>query len=117
MRSRQFRQYQILAIVVGLISFGLLSLFTPLNAYVLWLLALSLVTFLLYGLDKAEAKRRGRSAQNRVPKLLLHLLALLGGFIGGWGGMFIFWHKIRQLEFWAVLIASTLLHWGISRFF
>ena len=48
MRSRQFRQYQILAIVVGLISFGLLSLFTPLNAYVLWLLALSLVTFLLY---------------------------------------------------------------------
>ena len=86
MRSRQFRQYQIVAIVLGLISFGLLYLLTPLSTYVMWLLALSLVTFLLYGLDKAEAKLRGNSAQNRVPKLLLHLLALLGGFVGGWAG-------------------------------
>jgi uncharacterized membrane protein YsdA (DUF1294 family) len=46
----------------------------------------------------------------RVPKLVLHGLALLGGFVGGWAGMALFHHKVMQADFWIVLIASTLGH-------
>ncbi len=115
-RSQQFRQYQWVAIIIGVIVFALGYAFTPLNYYLVWLAAVSLSTFILYGIDKADAKFD--KSQNRVPKILLHLLAILGGFVGGWAGMALFWHKVRQTEFWIVLIGSTLLHlFVVNQFF
>jgi uncharacterized membrane protein YsdA (DUF1294 family) len=116
MQSSQFRRYQGVAIAIGIIVFVLGVLLTSLSYYLVWLAAFSLSTFILYGLDKTDAKFKG--SKNRVPELLLHFLALLGGFVGGWAGMVLFWHKVRKPIFWLVLGVSTLLHvFGVSRFF
>jgi uncharacterized membrane protein YsdA (DUF1294 family) len=99
-----------------LLIFALDYLFTSLSYYLVWLAAVSLATFILYGLDKADAEFG--DGKNRVPKILLHLWAVLGGFGGGWTSMFILWPKVRQTRFWVVLIVGTLLHlFVVSRFF
>ena len=108
--SRQFRSYGLLAIITTVITYIVVALAANWPVYFVWLVALSLTTFLLYGLDKLEAIRHGQGAKHRVPENLLYLLALSGGFPGGWLGMFVFWHKIRKLSFWVVLVMSTLLH-------
>jgi uncharacterized membrane protein YsdA (DUF1294 family) len=62
------------------------------HLYLIWLAILSVVTFFLYGFDKAHSKTDGW----RVPEVVLHGLALAGGFIGGWAGRSIFRHKTRK---------------------
>jgi uncharacterized membrane protein YsdA (DUF1294 family) len=74
--------------------------------YLVWLAAASVITFILYGYDKAQAKRNGR----RVPEKYLHWLAFLGGFPGGWLGRFVFRHKTRKGIFLSVLVISTVMH-------
>ena len=74
--------------------------------YLIWLAAASVITFLLYGLDKAQAKRGGR----RVPEAALHWLALLGGFPGGWLGRSLFRHKTQKGIFTFVLTVGTAIH-------
>jgi uncharacterized membrane protein YsdA (DUF1294 family) len=71
-----------------------------------WVLAASLATFVLYGVDKAQAKRNGL----RVPEDLLHLLALVGGFPGGFAGRAAFRHKTRKPVFAWVLWISLAIH-------
>ena len=72
----------------------------------MWLGIVSAVTFIVYGLDKSQARRSAR----RVPEKVLHWLALLGGFPGGWAGRVIFRHKTKKRFFTFVLTASTVLH-------
>jgi len=79
------------------------------NLYWIWLAAASLVTCILYGYDKAQAKSGGW----RVPEAVLHWLALLGGFPGGWIGMYLFHHKTRKALFVFILLVSTLIHLGL----
>jgi len=66
----------------------------------------SVVTFVVYGIDKAAAKR-GRA---RVPESILHLLALLGGWPGALLGMALFRHKRRKIGFVAVTWLIALVH-------
>jgi uncharacterized membrane protein YsdA (DUF1294 family) len=81
-----------------------------LNYYLIWLASLSLITFLLYGIDKARSKRKGR----RIPENALYLLALAGGFLGGWVGRSLFHHKTKKGIFTFVLIVSTVIHVGAA---
>lgn len=60
--------------------------------------AASLLALLLYGWDKAAARRGAR----RVPEARLLLLGLLGGAPGALAGMLLFRHKTRQPRFWCV---------------
>lgn len=108
--NRELQRYGFISIIITVLSFLGLAWLVDWPAYFVWLTALSITTFLLYGLDKLEAVRKGRAAQHRVPENLLHLLTLMGGFPGGWLGRFVFWHKIRKLSFWIVLVVSTILH-------
>lgn len=85
--------------IVGVVVFDL-----PL--YLTWVVGLSLWTFLLYGFDKRQAVAGG----GRVPELVLHGMALAGGFPGGWAGRTIFRHKTRHTSFLVVLVLATLLH-------
>ncbi len=71
-----------------------------------WLLSVNLLTFCAYGFDKAQAKLGGL----RVPELVLHGLALGGGFLGGWAGRAGFRHKTRKAAFLYVLLAATVVH-------
>jgi uncharacterized membrane protein YsdA (DUF1294 family) len=77
--------------------------------YWIWLAVASSITFLLYGFDKARSKTGGR----RVPEAVLHGLALLGGFPGGWVGRSVFHHKTQKGIFVFVLTVSTAIHLGL----
>lgn len=106
MDNRQFRNYALFSGVVALGTYLIIRQFVNWHPYFLLLIALSTATFLLYGFDKEDAEKagmEGRQAQERVPKKLLHLLALLGGFVGGWLGMIVFKHKFRRADFLAIL--------------
>jgi len=78
--------------------------------YGTWLAIASVVTFVLYGFDKAQAKRGG----GRVPEAVLHWLALAGGFPGGWAGRTVFRHKTKKGFFVFILAVSTAIHLGLG---
>ena len=59
------------------------------------LLALNLITFIIYGIDKRKAKK----AKWRIPESSLILLALLGGSIGAWLGIKAWRHKTQHAKF------------------
>ena len=61
----------------------------------LYLLAINVVTFLLYGIDKWRAKR----ARWRMPEGVLLGLAAIGGSVGAWLGMGIWHHKTQHKKF------------------
>lgn len=60
------------------------------------LLALNLLTFFIYGIDKLKAKK----AKWRIPESTLLLLALLGGSIGAWLGIKVWRHKTLHKKFY-----------------
>jgi len=64
----------------------------------MWAGALSISTLGLYGYDKAQAQGGGP----RVPELVLHLLAALGGTPGAYLGMRLFRHKTNKSRFQAI---------------
>ena len=72
----------------------------PVITYLLWYLAaVNLVTFTVYGADKAKAKRGAW----RVPEKTLFLLPLLGGSVGALLGMLVFRHKTKHWYFvWGI---------------
>lgn len=95
-----------IAAVAGIGLFYLFSQSVDWKPYLTWLVAWSIVAFLFYGWDKMQAVRGAW----RVPEPVLHGLALVGGFVGGWAGMFLFRHKTQHVEFKLVLVFATLLH-------
>ncbi len=82
---------------------------TPAGALAVWLIAINLVTFAVYGADK----RRARRGAWRVPEKTLFLLPLLGGSVGALLGMRVFRHKTKHWYFvWgvpAILLAQLAL--------
>ena len=82
---------------------------TPAGALAVWLIAINLVTFAVYGADK----RRARRGAWRVPEKTLFLLPLLGGNVGALLGMRVFRHKTKHWYFvWgvpAILLAQMAL--------
>ena len=79
------------------------------NELVAYVAAVNVVTFVLYGYDKAIA---GSSAL-RVPEVVLHLLALIGGSPAALIAQITFHHKTRKTSFqrvyWAIAILQIAL--------
>lgn len=64
-----------------------------------YLAAVNLVAFALYGIDKAKARRGAW----RISEKMLFLLPLLGGSIGALLGMRVFHHKTKHWYFvWGI---------------
>jgi len=108
--------FSLVAIALVLIVAMILVFLTHWNPLWIWLIAINLVTFFVYGYDKSEAKKGGL----RVPEIVLHGLALAGGFLGGWAGMVFFRHKTRKPIFTVLLAVSTviwivILYWVLFR--
>ena len=61
-----------------------------------YLIAVNICTFLVYGIDK----QRARSGRWRIPESRLLLLAAVGGSLGAWMGMYVFRHKTRKAKFY-----------------
>lgn len=62
------------------------------NLLVTYLVIINIVTFCLYGIDKAAAVKE----KWRIPNRVLLGLAAVGGSIGAWAGMYTFRHKTQK---------------------
>ena len=69
-----------------------------------YILAVSFITFILWGIDKSRAI----NDQWRVPEKWLFALIIIGGALGGLLGMVVFRHKTKKTIFWAVAIIACL---------
>ena len=69
------------------------------------LIAINLIAFATYALDKAQARNGG----GRVRESTLLLLAALGGSVGAWAACTMLRHKTRKQPFHSQLWAITLL--------
>jgi uncharacterized membrane protein YsdA (DUF1294 family) len=101
--------FSLLSIAMGGFLYLLIYSNTNWNPYAVWVAAWSATAFVMYGLDKGLSK----TEKARTPELVLHLLAMLGGFPGGWLGRAFFRHKTnvrRHPWFLIILIVSTLGH-------
>jgi uncharacterized membrane protein YsdA (DUF1294 family) len=105
-RQSPQRYWGIAGLAIAAAIAGGLVLLLDVDPYVAWLAGASVALFGFYGWDKRRAAGRGR----RIPEVVLHGLALAGGFPGGWLGRGAFRHKTRQPAFLVVLLLATLLH-------
>ena len=62
---------------------------------IIYFIAINLVTFFLYGIDKWKAK----CSKWRIPEATLLGLAVIGGSIGAWLGMKVWHHKTQHKKF------------------
>ncbi len=90
---------------------------SPVVGLGLWVLALSIASFGIYGYDKGQAQSGG----TRVPELVLHALSLCGGSPGSFVAMRYFHHKTVkasfQAVFWVIVVfqIGLLLFWAFLR--
>ena len=64
--------------------------------YILYyLIAINVITFFIYGIDKLKAKK----GKWRIPESTLLLLAIIGGSIGAWFGIKVWHHKTLHKKF------------------
>ena len=68
----------------------------------IYLIGINLAGLLVMGVDKAKAIRRAW----RIPEKILFGVALLGGSLGAWLGMYLFHHKTRH---WYFVIGMPLI--------
>jgi uncharacterized membrane protein YsdA (DUF1294 family) len=80
---------------------------TTIAIYFINVLVLSIVSFVIYGLDKERAIKGDR----RVPEGTLQLLAFLGGWPGAFLGQRQFRHKTKKasflIVFWFLVVAHV----------
>jgi len=62
---------------------------------VIYLIAINVLTFFIYGIDKYKAKK----SKWRIPEATLLGLAAFGGSIGAWLGMKVWHHKTMHKKF------------------
>ena len=60
-----------------------------------YLLVINVVTFVLFGLDKYNARKGNR----RIREVTLMAMAALGGSVGAWMGMHLWHHKTKHRKF------------------
>ena len=65
------------------------------HVIIYYLLAVNVVAFFIYGVDKLKAKK----GKWRIPESTLLLLAAVGGSVGAWLGMSLWRHKTQHKKF------------------
>ncbi|MDO4477421.1 MAG: DUF1294 domain-containing protein [Lachnospiraceae bacterium] len=73
---------------------------------IIYLLAVNLTAFIMYGLDKMKAKKH----RWRISEMTLLMAAALGGAWGAALGILIFRHKTRKLRFRVVTAIALVLY-------
>ena len=77
-----------------------------------WMLLLSILTFIAFGVDKRAAIHGKR----RTPEFRLHMLELLGGWPGAILGGLTFRHKVRKPSYVMATI-MVILAWILAAWF
>ena len=78
-----------------------------------YLLAINVLAFAVYGVDKWKAKRD----KWRIPEDTLIWLAVAGGSVGALLGMNLFRHKTKHRKFFLGIPAILLVQLGLLYFF
>ena len=65
------------------------------SVLIYYLVALNIITFFIYGIDKHKAKKN----KWRISEAFLLARALLGGSVGAWLGMKVWHHKTMHKKF------------------
>ncbi len=68
---------------------------TIVKALIIYIFAINVITFFVYGIDKYKAKH----AKWRISEATLLLFAAIGGSIGAWCGMKVWHHKTMHKKF------------------
>ena len=84
-------------------------LLTPINTTAA-LIAINLIAFAAFGLDKAKARR----GDYRISEATLLWLAFLGGTLGAYAGRALFRHKTRKQPFNSYLFQITVVQVLVS---
>lgn len=84
----------------------------------IYLAAINVVTFFLYGIDKLKAKR----SKWRISEATLIWLSVFGGSIGAWLGMKAWHHKTQHKKFkygipFILLMQIALVAYVLYRYF
>ncbi len=112
-RASPQRAFAVFVLILAVLPGLALYLITGWPLYWVWMITINLVALAMYGLDKGWAKQ----GQPRAPEVILHGLALLGGFVGGGLGRWLFRHKTRKMGFAVILILSAAIHLFIAWYF
>ncbi len=87
------------------------------ESFFLYLLIINACAFTLMLTDKRNAREKFW----RIPEATLVAVAILGGSIGIWAGMYLFRHKTRHLKFtlgipaiFLIQLAACFLFWRFS---
>jgi uncharacterized membrane protein YsdA (DUF1294 family) len=94
------------SLIAGVAAFVILW-WLGLSPLLAWMAGWSIPAFAMYGIDKRQAQNDGW----RVPEIVLHGLALIGGIVGAWAGRYVFRHKTQKSAFTVVLVIASIL-WG-----
>ena len=78
---------------------------TRLQIAIIFMAFMSIIGFILMGIDKAKAKKGAW----RIPEKTLLGIAFVGGGVGVWLGMELFHHKTKHLHFKLGVPIITLL--------
>ena len=68
---------------------------TILSLLAYYILAINVVAFFVYGIDKYKAKHD----KWRISEATLLMLAVIGGSVGAWGGIKVWHHKTMHKKF------------------
>ncbi len=71
-----------------------------------FLIIINIIGFILMGIDKNRAVRR----QWRIPERTLLMIALIGGGLGSFLGMYTFRHKTKHIRFLIIVPLSAILY-------
>jgi len=105
MTSNPYKSFSLVTAIL-LASTGIaLWHFTNIHPLWIYLISISLITFLFYGYDKFQA----RNNRQRIPEMILHLLALIGGSPGALLGQVLFRHKTKKYRFLIVFVMIMIL--------
>ncbi len=99
------KYFMILSVTLIVVLAFILFYFAEIKIQYAWLVSINLITLLFYGYDKKRAKNNVA----RMPEIVLHLLALMGGSPCALAGQLLFRHKIRKWKFLAVFIIIVIL--------
>ena len=72
----------------------------------IYLIIVNLIAFVLFGIDKAKAKRN----KWRIKESTLLIAAAIGGSYGALLGMFFFHHKTRKPKFYILIPVIALVY-------
>lgn len=105
--------FGIAAVLSTVLATLLLRLIFSVNAFIGWLMAINLVTYAFFAVDKVQAVRTLRPRSIRIPEIILLMLSALGGSIGALTAVYFLRHKAKKevfvLMLWFIVVLQLII--------